>query len=186
MNGPLIMPSASGIIAADSNYCYIRYYDSTGMIRTADIQSNPNNGIDLVEYSPKSADKFEMFSLPNPDTNRTTNITYNILTTKTFNPGEDFASKVTFYVSVTNVQFYRLGNICVISYQSVSQQHSKGEVLFTLPSGYRPSKQVYAACTVYGTSFGVVQILPNGDCQLNEISNDPATGRIYCNISYFI
>ena len=102
------------------------------------------------------------------------------------NTGEDFASKVTFHVSAANVQFYRIGNVCIISYQSASQAHSKGEQLFTLPSGYRPSKQVFAPCTVYATSFGVVQILTSGVASLGEISNDPATGRIYCNICYFI
>jgi hypothetical protein len=81
MSGLLKMPSASGMIAADNNYSYILYYDSTGTVRTAGMQSNPNNGIDLVEYSP-GTDKFEMFSLPQPETNRTTNITYKILTEK--------------------------------------------------------------------------------------------------------
>lgn len=178
------------ILTSSGNYPTLRFH------RYADSENGPQQMIQANETGTSSTMTFyqrinensawEGFRLPNTTESISSNKVYDILTGKTFNPGEDFSSQVTFHVSVANVQFYRLGNICVISYQSASQAHSKGEQLFTLPSGYRPSKQVFAPFTVYGTSFGLLQILTSGVASVGEISNDPATGRIYCNICYFI
>lgn len=56
---------------------------------------------------------------------------------------DDFTSKVTFDKgNPANVSFKKVGKLVVINYQGPSTSYAGGDILFTIPEGYRPSIQV--------------------------------------------
>lgn len=108
---------------------------------------------------------------------------------------EDFSSKITYESgeSAVGYSFKKQGDLVVIMYQGQAKTHSNGAILFTLPSGYRPTNNEY-----YGTfiklaggtnnvATGNIQIVnSNGQVKVNGISSTSLSGRIYFQMSYFI
>lgn len=98
---------------------------------------------------------------------------------------EEFTSKVTFNESVAgNTHFYKHGNMCYIYLQGEGKTHSNNQLIATLPTGYRPSKTVYAPFVVNAGAYGELIINTNGNINVSIISSTSVSGRIYANFTY--
>lgn len=87
-------------------------------------------------------------------------------------------------VSGTNTRVFCKNNVVYLNYQGESKTHSGGDVLFTLPSGYRPLQLLYTPFVVNGATFGNFEIARNGQAKINQINSTSATGRIYATVSF--
>lgn len=98
----------------------------------------------------------------------------------------DITSDVTFTESIsgTNTKFYVKNNVVYINYQGPSKTHASGDVLFTLPAGYRPQHLLYTPFVVNGLTFGNFEIATNGQAKINQINDSTKTGRIYSTVSF--
>ncbi len=97
---------------------------------------------------------------------------------------EGFQGLVTFNETPSNVYFKKNGNKVAISYQGENKTHSSDEVVFVLPTGCRPSKNVYFPFTINTSALGVGRIGADGKFIINQVSST-SQGRIYFNISFF-
>lgn len=99
---------------------------------------------------------------------------------------EDITSQVTWNENVTgtNTKVYVKNNVVYLNYQGESTTHSSGDVLFTLPSGYRPLNLLYTPFVVNGLTFGNFEIAKNGTAKINQINDNTATGRIYATVAF--
>ena len=99
---------------------------------------------------------------------------------------EEITSQVTWNESIsgTNTRVYFKNNVVYLNYQGESKTHSGGDVLFTLPSGYRPLNLLYTPFVVNGATFGNFEIAKNGQAKINQINDSTATGRIYATVSF--
>lgn len=79
---------------------------------------------------------------------------------------------------------YKNGNMVYITYQGESKTHSNGDTLFVLPTGLRPIQNWEASFTVDGKAYGQVHVLANGNVNINNISDNTVTGRIYFSVSF--
>lgn len=100
----------------------------------------------------------------------------------------DITSLVTFNENVTgtSTEFFVKNNVLYIFYQGESKAHSANDLLFTLPSGYRPSKIKYTPFLASnGVNFivGDVYINIDGTCKVNQISDNSGAGRVYLDIT---
>lgn len=85
-----------------------------------------------------------------------------------------------------NTHCHAYGKMRVISYQGASKAHSNGATIFTIPSGHRPSYDIYVPFTKNGKAYGQLKITSGGTCTVNLISSTTETGRIYAQITYFV
>ena len=101
---------------------------------------------------------------------------------------ENFQNLVTFESGeeVANGQFSKIGNIIIVRYQGQSKTHSANTLLFTIPSGYRPSAQVNIPFVKNTVAYGIMQIAANGQCKITQISSTTDTGRVYFQAIYTI
>lgn len=97
--------------------------------------------------------------------------------------GEEFSSKITFTVSFAHTFFIKIGRMCFFSYQSDNKAFNANDLLFTLPSGYRPITQLFTVATVNAAAYGDVVLNTDGTVKINHISSS-VTGRVYTNGSY--
>ena len=103
---------------------------------------------------------------------------------------EDFKNKVTFDSgNPPNAQFFKIGRLIVITYQSANKVWNTNDVIFTLPDGYRPKNNQIAVqftgqehtSTTRGTG------LINTDGKLTIINNLSQTSqRILFNVTFVI
>lgn len=107
----------------------------------------------------------------------------------------EFESSITFGTAPANRTFRKMGNLVVFTFQSGRKNYSMNEVLFTLPSGYRPvnpagpdGQYFIPGLAVSGSSSTVtperVAIYQNGEARLEGRSLTDA--RIYIAGSYFV
>ena len=101
---------------------------------------------------------------------------------------QDFSGSVTFNEgSPANYMFRRSGKTIVISFRGQSKTHTGDNVIFTIPSGYRPANNVYAPFTKGGSAYGVLEIAAStGACRIVFISSTTSTDRLVCNITYML
>lgn len=98
---------------------------------------------------------------------------------------EEFTSKVSFNESVTgNTHFLKQGNMCYVYFQGEGKTHSNNQLIATIPSGYRPSKTIFAPFVVNAGAYGELVINTNGNINVNIISSTSVSGRIYANFTY--
>ena len=98
---------------------------------------------------------------------------------------EDFKNDITYNEgTASGTGAYKVANMVFITYQGQSQTHSAGDTLFVIPTGYRPIQNFEAAFTVDGKAYGQVHILANGNVNINNISDNTVTGRIYFSVAY--
>lgn len=98
---------------------------------------------------------------------------------------EEFTSQITFNESVAgNTHFYKQGNMCYVYLQGEGKTHSNNQLIATLPSGYRPSKTIFAPFVVNAGAYGELVINTNGNINVNIISSTSVSGRIYANFTY--
>ena len=104
-------------------------------------------------------------------------------------PRQNITSSVTFNETITgtSTQIFVKDNVLYIFYQGESKAHSANDLLFTLPSAYRPSMIKYVTFLASnGVNFitGDVYINTDGTCKVNQISNTSGAGRIYFTFAY--
>jgi hypothetical protein len=106
-------------------------------------------------------------------------------------PDGDFSSKVDFNETYANIHFYKKNGIVTISYQGEAKKsHAAGNVLFTIPKGYRPlmsqnNNQFYFPIVKNEGAYGTCFIrADNGQCVIGTISSNTWAGRIYLATSY--
>lgn len=182
MTGTLILTNNSG--PRDSGSPQIGFYfDENDWV--ANIQYTTNKHFCFIERDASDNSIREQFYLPEITSTSGTHY-YGILTSKTFNPGEDFTSKVTFNVAAAHATFYRVGNLCMVAYQSNGQTFPVNTQLFALPNGYRPSTQTFAVCSVNTSTYGLVCLNANGNVNVSQIADGTVNGRLYLNCVYVI
>ena len=93
----------------------------------------------------------------------------------------DIKSLVTFNenISGTNTNIVVKCGVLYIYYQGEAKAHNANDLLFTLPSGYRPSSLRYCTYNINDSAFGEVGIDTDGKCYINHISTSGANGRVY-------
>ena len=93
----------------------------------------------------------------------------------------DIKSLVTFNenISGTNTNIVVKSGVLYIYYQGEAKAHNANDLLFTLPSGYRPSSLRYCTYNINDSAFGEVGIDTDGKCYINHISTSGANGRVY-------
>jgi hypothetical protein len=182
MSGTLIMTNNSGPRNSTSPQIGF-YFDGNDWV--ANIQYTSNKRFCFIERDASDNSIREQFYLP-IITSASGTRSYDILTSKTFNPGEDFSSKVTFNVAAAHATFYRVGNLCMVAYQSNAQTFPVDTKLFALPNGYRPSTQTFAVCSVNTATYGLVVINANGNVNVSQIMDGTVSGRLYLNCVYVI
>lgn len=98
----------------------------------------------------------------------------------------EFNSSVTFVGTIgSDTHFYKKDNNVYLNYQGASGTHAADDILFTLPSGYRPKASIDTPFVLNNSAYGVVNInASTGVCKINFISNSSANGRIYFTIAY--
>lgn len=152
------------------------------------IQSNETGTGSVISFYQRinGNSSWEGFRFPSTTESITgSNKVYEILTSKTFNPGEDFTSKISFSVGANNCKATKQGNICVIEYQSEGFTGTARMTLFTLPEGYRPTITTYFGAFI-DTSLvpALVELSNTGTVKLHTASSYPTNKRIYLNFSY--
>lgn len=87
--------------------------------------------------------------------------------------------------SPSHYRFVKYSNMVSIVYQGASKTHSVDDRLFTLPSGYRPSSDIYFPFVKNSSAYGFLKIeASSGKCTVGSISSTSVTGRIYFSVSY--
>ena len=93
----------------------------------------------------------------------------------------DITSDVTFTetISGTNTHIYYKAGVLYIFYQGESKTHAAADVLFTLPSGYRPPNQLYVPFIINNSGYGNIVMNTNGTVQVNNLYGGSTAGRVY-------
>ena len=108
---------------------------------------------------------------------------------------EDFGSLVTFDSGTpANYQFYKIGNLVIINYQSAAKSWVKNDIVFTLPPGYRPVNHSIVVpfngqaeqSNVNYTVFGISMISTDGKCTIINTNNSTSGQRIGINATFVI
>ena len=99
---------------------------------------------------------------------------------------ENITSQITWNESVvtTGTGAYKVGNMVFITYMGEIKTHSANDTLFSIPLGLRPPKNWRIAFTVNASTYGNLGILTGGNCNINQISDDTQSGRIYFSVAY--
>lgn len=100
----------------------------------------------------------------------------------------DFSGSVTFNeTNYANYAFRCSGKVVAISYRGQAKTHTGDNIIFTIPSPYRPPNNIYAPFTKGGSAFGVLEIASTtGACRIVFISSTSSTDRLACNITYIL
>lgn len=98
----------------------------------------------------------------------------------------NFTSQVTFVGTVGgDTRFYKKNDVVYMNYQGTTGTHDTNDILFTLPSGYRPINSFSVPFVLNNMAYGVVNVnASTGVGKINFISSNSANGRIYFNIAY--
>ena len=99
----------------------------------------------------------------------------------------EITSQVTFAeAQANNTHIYVLPQmrLVLVYYQGEGKVHAIGDVLFTVPSEYKPKKQIYAPYIKNANAYGTLTMSSStGNCIVNNTSVD-ASGRIYAAFVY--
>lgn len=99
----------------------------------------------------------------------------------------EITSQVTFAeTKAANTHIYALPQIrlVLVYYQGEGKVHATSDVLFTMPSEYKPKATVNAPYIKNATAYGTLTMSSTtGNCIVNNTSGD-ASGRIYAAFVY--
>ena len=99
----------------------------------------------------------------------------------------DFSNDVSYdETSPVNTDFWLKDGVVTISYRGSAITHASSQTIFTIPAGYRPSKDITAPFTKGGSAFGVLQVNTSGVCSVVFVSNASSTDRLVTDFSYVI
>lgn len=99
---------------------------------------------------------------------------------------ENFQNLVNFEETIANCNFLKKDNVVEVAYQGENKTHTANQLIFTLPEGYRPLKDTYIPFVKNILAFGVILIMTDGKCYVNQISDATASGRLYFNCTFII
>ena len=138
----------------------------------SDWSQSDNTKVDYIKNKPTIPTDAEQL----PITSGSSTNTKDYIDSKT-----DIKSLVTFNenISGTNTNILVKCGVLYIYYQGEAKAHSVNDLLFTLPSGYRPSSLRYCTYNINDSAFGEVGIDTDGKCYINHISTSGANGRVY-------
>lgn len=98
----------------------------------------------------------------------------------------EITDEIEFDETIANTHFYKKGNMVYFLYQGQGKTHSAGDVLFTVPSKYKPKYQTHFPFVKNNQAYGTVSFSEvTGIANVNMISSS-ANGRIYINGIYTI
>ena len=99
---------------------------------------------------------------------------------------EDVTSQITWNETVvtTGTGAYKVGNMVFLTYMGEIKTHSANDTLFVVPAGLRPPKNWRFPFTVNASTYGNLGILSSGNCNINQISDNTQSGRIYFSVAY--
>lgn len=93
-----------------------------------------------------------------------------------------FGTNVTVSETANYKSFQKIGNTVIFSFQGENKARSEGQLIFTIPSGYRPITNYYLV-GILGTVPCVFQLKTDGTCIIYTAASYP-TARAYLNASY--
>lgn len=97
---------------------------------------------------------------------------------------EDFTSSVTMSEDAAYKAFVRSGRTVTFTFQGEGKQRAENQQLFTLPSGYRPSKNMLYVGSCNGINM-IIQLLTSGSCIVYSATSYP-NARLYLSGTYMI
>ena len=99
----------------------------------------------------------------------------------------EITSQVTFAeAQANNTHIYVLPQmrLVMVYYQGEGKVHATGDVLFTVPSEYKPKNQIYAPYIKNANAYGTLAVgAATGNCTVNNTSGG-VSGRIYAAFVY--
>lgn len=99
----------------------------------------------------------------------------------------EITNQVTFAeTKANNTHIYVLPQmrLALVYYQGEGKVHATGDLLFTVPSEYKPKNSFYAPYIKNATAYGTLGMAAaSGNCTVNNTSGD-ASGRIYAAFVY--
>lgn len=98
---------------------------------------------------------------------------------------EDFKNKVTITPGLDyNSQFYRIGKVASITMQTTHGEYSDNDLLFTLPSGYRPGNSTKIVGSI-NRSPCIITLESSGECRIYD-TIPASSSRVYFMVTYLI
>lgn len=99
----------------------------------------------------------------------------------------EITSQVTFaeaYANNTHIYVLPQMRLVLVYYQGEGKVHATSDVLFTVPSEYKPKNQVYAPYIKNANAYGTLAVSSTtGKCIVNNTSGN-VSGRIYASFVY--
>ena len=99
----------------------------------------------------------------------------------------EITNQVTFAeAQANNTHIYVLPQmrLVMVYYQGEGKVHATGDVLFTVPSEYKPKNQIYAPYIKNANAYGTLAVgAATGNCTVNNTSGS-VSGRIYAAFVY--
>ena len=98
----------------------------------------------------------------------------------------EITGRVTFAeTQANNTHIYVLPQmrLVLVYYQGEGKVHATGDVLFTVPSEYKPKNQIYAPYIKNANAYGTLSMATSGNCIVNNTSSS-VSGRIYAAFVY--
>lgn len=104
---------------------------------------------------------------------------------------KDFSVTYASSEEASSAQFVCCGSRVDMYYRGQYKAHSKGDLLFTVPAAYAPSKSVYAPMTLAtdenaANIAGVVKLATDGQLTVHHMNTADYKTRIYFQMTYFI
>lgn len=100
------------------------------------------------------------------------------------NSRTNFGNSVSYDETPNNRLFIRQGDTVYFSFQGENKARSEGQLLFTVPQGYRPTNAIYISGTL-GVVPCIFALRENGQCSIYIAASYP-TGRAYLRGSYLV
>ena len=163
-------------LTADEKTGFINTTDETSQIYATEIPMSALDSDTVAEKLDEKVDTADYTAELLPIESGSATNTKAYIDSKT-----DIKSLVTFNenISGTNTNILVKCGVLYIYYQGEAKSHSVNDLLFTLPSGYRPGSLRYCTYNINDSAFGEVGIDTDGKCYINHISTSGANGRVY-------
>lgn len=86
-------------------------------------------------------------------------------------------------ISGTNTRIFYKNGVLYIFYQGESKTHNTQDLLFTLPSGYRPPNLLYTQFVINSSGYGTIEMTTAGVVRITNITGGENTGRVYFTVA---
>lgn len=192
-----LLSSAYGVnvmtMAADGNGYSSAHLDGYGLqFSESEYRCDGMKTDGDVEFVRSYADSNGNEKRSNESLSELSNIVYAILSyVESDLTPKDFSVTYASSEEASSAQFVCCGSRVDMYYRGQYKAHSKGDLLFTVPAAYAPSKSVYAPMTLAtdenaANIAGVVKLATDGQLTVHHMNTADYKTRIYFQMTYFI